>query len=142
MSGAYGAAAAGQRSVPAGAGLARRCAVPQRGHRRAFLSLGTLASCTVPTDVELANGTFELITVTYSKGAGENIESKVAGKSKGEIRTLLERGGFSITVREKVLRFESLWVPEEYVEMLFRSRRVKAQFVSDTCIYLVRPKDD
>lgn len=107
-----------------------------------ILPMCALVSCTVPTDVELANGTSEPLIVTYSKGAGEKIETKVSGKSKGEFRTLLERGGFFVTTKEKILRFEGIGVPEEYVKMSFRSRTVKAQFASDNCIYLVRPDDD
>lgn len=106
------------------------------------LSLGALASCSVPADVELANGSSESITVIYSRGAGERMETRLATASKGEIRTLLGRGDFSIELREKTLRFGSPGVPKEYVKFSFRSRKIKARFAADSCIYLVRPEGD
>jgi len=107
-----------------------------------IVGLVLLASCSMPTQVELANLSPDAIVVTsMSRDEGP---ITIAMRDSAELQGLdmSIRSFFSVALGGKVLRYEAARVPQDYIHTGFTGRKLKAQFGADRCIRLLRPEQD
>jgi len=107
-----------------------------------IVGLVLLASCSMPTRVELANLSLQAIVVTSMSRDEGPVSIAVRDSAELQGLDMPIRTAFSVAIGGDVLRYETSRVPEDYIRTGFTGRKLKAQFGADRCIRLLRPEQD
>lgn len=105
------------------------------------IALVLLASCSMPTRVQLANLSAQAIVVASDSAGAIPVAIPAGGSAELEEVDISSYTRFSIRMGDAVLRYETSG-GYEYVYSGFASRRLKAQFGADGCIRVLRREQD